>query len=141
MRLKSKGLLQLILVLFAGALLGWFGKGLASPDTSAVLPGSEGDPLVSRSYVDSQMKFQVLEVAQGKKVICSSGTELILRSGSATAIDSSLGGLSDVTGGKDLRSGDSVPKNHLLIVPRDDGRGILATSASVVMVRGSYEIK
>jgi len=123
----------------AGVLAGWFGKGLAAGEP--VLPGSEQDPLVSRSYVDAKLKMAVVEVPAGKQLIGFGGTEIIVRSGSATAIDSELGGLSDVTAGKDLRRGEQAPVNHLLIVPRDDGRGIQAVTPLFVMVRGNYKLQ
>ncbi len=126
-------------LLTAGIFMGWLGKGLAAGD--AVLPGSEGDPLVTKSYVDSKMTMAVVELPAGKRLIGSAGTEIIVRSGTATAVDTALGGLSDVTEGKDLRSGDIAPANHLLIVPRDDGRGITATTSLFVMVRGSYRVE
>lgn len=126
-------------LLLIGALLGWVGKGLAAG--VAALPGSEQDPLVSKSYVDQKLAMSVVEVPAGKQIICSAGTEVIVRGGTATVIDSPMGGLADVTGGKDLRKGEQAPANHLLIVPRDDGRGLKATTALILMVRGNYTIQ
>jgi len=126
-------------LLLVGALAGWFGKGLAAGETA--LPGSEQDPLVSRSYVDSQLRMSVIEVPAGKQIIGFAGTEIILRGGSATVIDSPMGGLADVTSGKDLRQGEQAPPNHHLIVPRDDGRGLQATAQLILMVRGNYKIQ
>jgi len=136
-----KNFLHAALILVAGAVLGWLGKGMASPNDPAPLPGTEGDPLVSRSYVDLKTAVNVVELSPGKSLIGFSGTEIILRSGTARAVDSNLGGLCDVTAGTDLRSGEEIPRNHLLIVPRDDGRGISATSHAIVMVRGKYTLK
>ena len=136
---KWKNLLFAGTILIVGMILGWFGKGFAAGDPA--LPGSEQDPLVSRSYVDAKMKMVVVEVPAGKRLIGGAGTEIIVRAGSATAIDTPQGGLSDVTEAKDLKSGDAAPANHLLIVPRDDGRGIAAVTSLFVMVRGSYSIQ
>jgi len=127
------------LILAAGFIIGWFGKSFAS--AKEVLPGSPEDPLVSRAYVDSKLKFKVVELGPGKIVTGYSGTEIILRAGQATVIDSELGGLADVTAGRDLRFGQEVPNNHLLVVPRDDGRGIHAVSPIIILVRGNYTIK
>ncbi len=126
-----------VLVAFSA---GWFGRGLVFAG-STVLPGSEDDPLVSRSYVDSMMKMNVVELSSGQSLIGYSGTEIILRSGDATVIDSELGGLCDVTAGSDLAKGAEVPRNHLLLVPRDDGRGIKVTSNAFIMVRGKFDIR
>lgn len=115
-------------------------------------PGSEDDPVVTKSYVDSQIAeikssetatsvFEPVFVESGKKLIGGAGTEIILRSGGALAIDNGQDGLSDVTGAKDLAGGFAVTKNHLLLVPRDDGRGISAETDIWVMVKGTYNIE
>ena len=134
---KKKGLVYAVLMVSLGAALGWFGKGFAASDMP--LPGSEGDPLVTRAYVESRLKMSVIELAPGQILRGYSGTEIILRGGQATVIDSDLGGLCDVTQGVDLGGGSAVPANHLLLVPRDDGRGIRATTDVIVMVRGGFK--
>jgi hypothetical protein len=119
---------------------------------AADTPGSEGDPVVTKSYVDSQIAqlksgggasstYTVVEVKAGQSVLGGGGTELILRSGEATAIDNGANGVSDITAGKDLMTGQSVGQNHLLLVPKDDGRGIHAVTDLFVMIRGSYSIQ
>lgn len=127
-------------------------------------PGSESDPLISQSYITSTLmpqieemiekevsenggggkaaeSFKVISMSAGQKMICESGTELILRMGSATIIATQKGGLADTTGGYDLPNGAAMPSNHLLIVPLDDGRGIAANNDVLVMVKGGYEIQ
>lgn len=127
-------------------------------------PGSESDPLISKSYITSTLmpqieemiekavsenggggtaseSFKVISLSAGQKMICESGTELILRMGSATIIATQKGGLADTTGGYDLPNGAAMPSNHLLIVPLDDGRGIAANNDVLVMVKGGYEIQ
>ncbi|MCL1982056.1 MAG: hypothetical protein FWG53_03050 [Clostridiales bacterium] len=104
-------------------------------------PGSESDPVVSKSYVDAKTSFEPIQLEEGQKLIGVEGTEIILRSGEAFAIDNGENGVSDLTSGKDLMSGDQVAANHLLLVPRDDGRGIMALTEAWVMVRGGYEIQ
>ncbi len=120
---------------------------------AAGTPGSEDDPVVTKSYVDSQIaqlkgggtasgsSYAVVEVAAGQKLFGKGGTEMILRSGEATAIDNGANGVSDITAGRDLMTGQVVGQNHLLLVPRDDGRGIQAITDLFVMVRGSYSIQ
>jgi hypothetical protein len=138
-----------VLTLALGGVLGWVGKGMAAGEP---LPGSEQDPLVSKSYVDARLEaflsqlsvgaeMTVVELGAGQKLIAGAGTEIIVRGGSAVIIDSELGGLCDVTEGKDLRKGEPAPANHLLLVPRDDGRGIQAIGAAIVMVRGAYTVE
>ena len=131
-------------------------------------PGTDSDPLISKSYVDNVLlpeiqqmidssvagvggtdssgnaeseRFVVVEVSKGKKVICDAGTELILRMGSATVIATPKGGLADTTSGYDLADGWQMPSNHLLIVPVADGRGVKADTDVIVMIKGGYRIK
>lgn len=128
-------------------------------------PGSEKDPLVSLSYLEKrieQIKYyideklsningdpqttetnslEIVNINSGQSIIGKSGTEIILRGGKAKIIAAELGGLSDLTGGKDLGTNTLVPANHLLLVPRDDGRGVHAITDAIFLVRGSYEIR
>ncbi|MFO7152096.1 MAG: hypothetical protein DIU66_002505 [Bacillota bacterium] len=118
-------------------------------------PGSSSDPLVTKSYVDmmfgkiqqyldsergSSAELKVVSLSPGQQLVGDMGTEIILRSGKAVVLDGAGGGLSDVTDGKDLKKDEVVPANHLLIVPRDDGRGIVAQTNVVVMVRGDFTV-
>jgi len=41
----------------------------------------------------------------------------------------------------DLMTGSQVVTNHLLLVPRNDGRGITAVTDIWVMVRGTYTVQ
>lgn len=114
------------------------------------------DPLITESYLKnvfmkeikdyidsgkSNDSFVVVNIPEKKQLIASSGCEIILRGGTAEIIASKLGGLSDVTAASDLSEGDIIPANHLLIVPRDDGRGFKAATDVIVMIKGGYEIK
>lgn len=103
--------------------------------------GTESDPIVTQSYVDSKTSYETISLEAGQKLIGGLGTEIIVRSGEATAIDNGANGISDVTGGKDLMTGTQVELNHLLLTPRDDGRGIYAQTIIWVMVRGEYTVK
>lgn len=120
---------------------------------AADTPGSESDPVVTKSYVDSQIEqlknngvsssgtYKPVQLTAGQRMIGSEGTEIILRSGEATAIDNGANGVSDITGAADLMTGQKVTLNHLLLIPRSDGRGILVSTEAYVMVRGSYTIQ
>lgn len=160
--IKSKKIVHIaLLTIFVMSVVG----GTVSSAAGAE-PGTAGDPVVSQSYVDSKVndltnqinalkqqipqgtsgqpqaaKFQVIgPVAAGKKIIAGESTEIVLRGGSATAISSQYGGVADLITGTDLQTGTKVPLNHLLLVPRDDGRGITITSEAWVLIRGSYTI-
>ncbi|MBZ2176025.1 hypothetical protein K8M07_12325 [Schnuerera sp. xch1] len=143
------------------------GLGIALLGTTFVFsaPGAEDDPLVSLSYLDKRIEelesnidkklatimdsteneqtssLEVVKISAGQSIIGQNGTEIILRGGKAKTIAGELGGLSDVTMGKDLKMDEQVPSNHLLIIPRDDGRGVHAIEDAIFMVRGKYEVR
>lgn len=134
-------------------------------------PGTSDDPLVTKSYVDkkiedvklyideklsdgsqsggssstpegtAQASIEVVEVESGKSIILEAGSQIILRGGSGSIIDSKQGGIADLTQGIDLRKGYEAPANHLLMVPRSDGRGVFAKTDCIFMVMGKYEVK
>lgn len=130
----------------------------------AVTAGGNSDPLVTLSYIEKRFsewmttientyvkkgtasgdiqtpQYEVVTVKAGQRIIFSSSVEVILRSGTASAIASFNGGLSDLTAGVDLAQGTKIAHNHLLLIPRDDGRGLLAQTDLYVMVRGKYTI-
>ena len=89
---------------------------------------------------NQMVPFEPLFVPAGSTLIAYGGTEIILRSGRAVAIADS-DGLVDVTAGVDIRNGTSIPTNHLLLVPRTDGRGMYFVTEGWLMIKGSYEIR
>lgn len=115
----------------------WFGSASASTND----PGSAADPLVSKSYVDGLMLFQVVNVPKDSTLVGEGGTEIVLRAGQASAVASANGGLLDVSDGVDLAQGADLRANHLLVVPRTDGRGVLARSDIILMVKGPHAVK
>ena len=112
-------------------------------------PGSPEDPLVTRSYVEAQLKQQadkylqwkVVDLAQGQMLTAGAGAELIVRAGQAMVVDTTGNGVPDVTGGTNIAAGQAVALNHHLIIPRTDGRGIIARTKAVVMYRGEVTVK
>jgi len=153
---------------------------------SAASPGSAEDPLVSKSYVDEQIKkalsgsseelgeeqieaiakevvsemlantdysgnngnavvykeaaaYVPVNVAAGSVVLGHEGTEMILRSGNAQAFVPGTDGIVNATTGAELQDGAFVEKNNVLIIPRFDGRGVLAESDCWLLIRGGYE--
>ena len=94
---------------------------------------------IKKNGITAPTTFEVVNVKENETLICEAGTEIIVRSGKFTALGSTGGGLSDVTSGKDLPTDEVITNNHLLIIPRTDGRGIKAISAGAVMIKGNYE--
>ena len=159
---------------------------LAGGTVFAATIGSESDPLVSKSYVDSKIEqvltlingngtasgtstavdvdalteqviakinegditggsvaadgYVPVSVAVGQTIYGGEGTEFILRAGKGNISVSGVDGIADITTGEELLNGSKAVKNHLMIVPRDDGRGIEVTEAAWFLVKGSYKI-
>lgn len=127
--------------------------------------GTDKDPLVTLSYVNnrieqlknyvdekiqeqeagnnSSQELTIVELKKGEVLIGKSGTEIILRGGKAKAYGVEENrGLTDITAGKDIDDVNNVlPYNHLMIVPRNDGRGVYGESDAILMVRGDFEIR
>lgn len=135
-------ILGLLAVIMALALvLGGFNLGRrARAEGVGVQPGTAEDPIVTRSYVDQFVTLQVVSVSAGQQLIADAGTEIILRAGKATAI-ATAGGVADLTAGKDLKLGEAIVTNHLLLIPRTDGRGLKAATDLVLVVRGTFVVK
>jgi len=128
-------------IIIAIILIILFGIGALVYAGSDSVPGSYEDPVVTRSYVEALVTFSPIELMEGQRLIGGEGTEIILRSGEATAIDNGYNGVSNLTTGMDLMTGHYVSVNNLLLVPRNDGRGIVAVSEVWVLVRGSFTIE
>lgn len=94
--------------------------------------------------IESYGKFIALELTENQKLMTGESAEIILRGGKAKAIGGEGGGLSDITSGTgaDINTNQDVPLNHLLMVSRDDGRGIKVVSKKAwVLVKGPYTIE
>lgn len=93
--------------------------------------------------IETYGKFVALELTENQKLMAGESAEIILRGGKAKAIGGEGGGLSDITSGTgaDINTNQDVPLNHLLLVSRDDGRGIKIVSKKAwVLVKGPYTI-
>ena len=105
--------------------------GSSSPDTEDTTGGS--------------MLFEVVRAVNGQRLVCGASAEVILRAGAAEVIAGENGdGLADLTSGMDLAGGDEVPKNHHLLVSRDDGRGlhiVLEGGYTYILVKGDYTLE
>jgi len=173
-------------VLALAFILAGFILGQAVGANSSLVPGSEGDPLVTASWVDAKINafsqalrdeqkerqiledrmkqlegggverpspgqpvyitpqaptFEVVVVSSGRKLLTGSGTEFILRSGNAKALEGAGGGLSNLTTGRNFSSGETIPRDNLFLSPRDDGRGVVTSSETIFLVRGGYKIE
>ena len=128
-------------------------------------PGTSSDPLVTKSYVDEtvsnlleilntgsgsaspstqpqNMGYVPVKAVKGQIVVGGEGAEIILRSGNAESYCEGADGIVDVTTGKEYFNGTALTNNHLIIIPRADGRGAKITSDEAwFIVKGGYTLK
>jgi hypothetical protein len=159
--LNKRSKLLMAIVLLGGGL--WIGSVMTTnaETAPATQPGGTDDPIVTKSYVDQQIKanmqagtgtgtstggtspITVIQLQANQTLIASPGAEVIVRTGKTLAVSSDDNGIPDVTGGKDIRPGAAIETNHLLIFPRE-GRGIKpdpkVKGDIFVMVRGGYQL-
>lgn len=107
--------------------------GLSEGGGGPVFGGNEG------SAPSGAAAFKSIQVFAGQTITGDEGSEMILRIGSATAVCPGENGLVDATDGLDLKNGGSVLKNHVYIIPRDDGRGIKMLDDGYMMIKGGYK--
>lgn len=96
------------------------------------------------SSIEKYGMFVALELTENQKLMAGASAEIIVRGGKAKAIRGTGGGLSDITSGTgtDITTNQDVPLNHLLLVSRDDGRGIkIVGKKAWVLVKGPYTIE
>ena len=114
----------------------------APAETEAAPAETEAVPAETEAPANSAMPitdYDVVYLTKGQTIVGSS--EFILRSGSAISTCPGINGITDITDGVDLTDGMEIPWNHLLLVPRDDGRGITVTSVEAyIMARGQYTV-
>ncbi len=125
--------------------------------------GSQSNPLVTLSYLNEkaipeimaqvdkkveegtkelreqvkesgQASFQTVEAEKGKTVTLTAGTQILLRSGSASCVD----GLIDLTTGE--AAWGELSRNHLYIAT-GDGQKVTAAEKITIMTLGTYTVK
>lgn len=100
---------------------------------------SEYIQTVQQSGGDGDSGFKVVTLSTGQVLQGYIGTEMMLRSGSATCSALASPGLVDTTTGDTVDGGGAISVNHLYIVSAD-GRGAKAVSECTLLVRGTYII-
>lgn len=157
MKLRFKTVVCSVLALAAA------GSVMYNVSAASSTAGTDSDPLVTKSYVDTAMAnvmnafsnqtqtgtntssdgFEPVFVEKGQTIIGKGGSEIILRSGTAAAYTESQDGIIDVTTGLEYHNGENIDANHMLIVSRDDGRGAAVSSegGAWFIIKGGYTVK
>ena len=105
-------------------------------EVEAALSGSAGTGSGSQT---GGAVYQVVELPAGQTLTGSAACELLLRSGTATCVSDSSPGLVDMTDGATLANGGALKANHLYLATIE-GRGVRASTAVTIMVRGEYTV-
>ena len=105
-------------------------------EVEAALSGSAGTGSGSQT---GGAVYQVVELSAGQTLTGSAACELLLRSGTATCVSDSSPGLVDMTDGATLANGGALKANHLYLATIE-GRGVRASTAVTIMVRGEYAV-
>ncbi len=106
-------------------------------------PGSVGDPLVSKSYLDSRLNglngvMTKVTLSKGAVLTASEGASIIVYSGNGT-VSGNGAGLVNVTAGEMTATGISLGKYSTYLFP-DAATSITAGSDMVVFVTGTYQV-
>ena len=83
--------------------------------------------------------WQVVKVDPGIRVLASDTGEIVLRSGTARVIGNEHNeGISDLTSGAEVKNGELLVKDHHMLIPRGDGRGIITETVCYIIYKGLY---
>ncbi len=109
-------------------------------------PGSAGDPLITKSYLDKRLgessgtgsgNYKKVTVKKNETLTAGEGTELILYSGNATV--KGQDGLINLSSGELFKSGNTVVKYNIFLSPNSNC-GIKATTTVTLYIKGNYKI-
>jgi len=99
-------------------------------------PGSAGDPLITRSYLEQQLEgmgagYECITLKKGETLSLAQGAVMILYTGTASV----EGSLIDTTDGILAAAGTKVQKYHTYLVPADES-GFTAGGTCVIFLSG-----
>ena len=106
---------------------------LAGASVMAQNPGTAGDPLVSKSYIDHFLRFRSIVLPANAEIKPESGAMIVVRSGQLRLEAPKGKSVIDLTAGREIDGGKDLPLNHLLIIP-DSGEYLLKARNMVLML-------
>ena len=138
--MKIKSLIIVILILLAGTGVFYIGKAYGAGESS---PGTSGDPLITKSYLEERLAgvgepvrgFKRVVLNKGDALYADRGSEIVIYRGNAAV--KGEGGLINLSKGVLFKEGDTAVKYNIFLAP-DDGCGIIASGKVIVFVSGSY---
>ena len=102
----------------------------------AQTPGTSGDPLVTKSYLDFTAKLRAVEVKAGSTITADNGAVSIVMSGQLKLELKKGGMVIDLTNGRKLASNSTLQIFHLIMVPDGSLCSFKATKDTSLMAMG-----
>lgn len=93
----------------------------------------KANQLMEEARTGNKAVFGTVEVSAGSTISLTAGTQVILRTGTASNVD----GLIDLTNGESMW--DALQENHLYIAAKD-GQLVTVTENALFLIQGRYTI-
>lgn len=146
---KRRKILIVAVILIIGT-AGIFKAGMIVGAANNAEPGSVGDPLITKSYLDSYIQnlglssgsgattegYKKVFLSKGSTLVGKEGTEILLFSGSANAYAKGEK-IVNISKGEAYEDGMTLGKYCVYMCP-DSSSGITAISDVVLFVKGKY---
>ncbi len=96
-------------------------------------PGTAGDPLVSKSYVEHFLKFRSMVLPADSEIKPESGAMLVVRSGQLRLEAAAGKAVIDLSAGREISGSADIPPNHLILIPENSGIVLKARKLTLIM--------
>lgn len=128
MNKKTKNITAIIIIfLFLAPLLSVFAQST---------PGTSGDPLVTKSYLDFAAKFRSVEVKAGTVINAETGAMIVVTSGQLKLELKKGAMVIDLTNGRKIISNSTLQSFHLIMIPDGSGCSFKATKDTTLLALG-----
>lgn len=106
---------------------------LAAGAAWAQNPGTAGDPLVSKSYIDHFLRFRSVVVPADSELKPEPGAMIVVRSGQLRLEAAKGRSVIDLTAGREISGSSDLPLNHLILIPDSGGYVLKARKLTMLM--------
>ena len=99
-------------------------------------PGTSGDPLVTKSYLDFAAKFRTVEIKSGTTIKAETGAMIVVTSGQLKLELKKGAMVIDLTNGRKIISNSTLQTFHLIMIPDGSSCSFKATKDTTLMALG-----
>lgn len=99
-------------------------------------PGTSGDPLVTKSYLDFAAKFRSVEVKAGTVINAETGAMIVVTSGQLKLELKKGAMVIDLTNGRKIISNSTLQSFHLIMIPDGSSCSFKATKDTTLLALG-----